>query len=136
MEEERFSKDFAIVKKLYKENKDLVKQVILFGSVAEGTQNEESDIDVLFVTRGNQAAKFNNRIRKVCAFRDLRIGKHVCIEDLQGYGGKPCHPQESYLHLLKIDECDLKDIGPIGHSVKRGKNITGLLNGKFSLRQI
>ena len=128
MEEERLSKDFAIVKELYKESKDLVKQVILFGSVAEGTWNEKSDIDVLFVTGENQTAKLNNRVRKVCKSRGLKIDRDVVLENLREYdclkSGK-----RSKVHLLHTQESMLHILEPIVNSVRRGKDITGELNG-------
>lgn len=123
MKEEMFSKDFAIVRKLYKESKDLVKQVVLFGSVAEGTWNEESDIDVLFVTRENQTAKFNNRVRKVCRSRGLKIGHDIVVEDLRGYNR--FYPEMRHrLHLLEAEVGSLSSNEPILSSVKKGIDIT------------
>ncbi|MCK5633189.1 nucleotidyltransferase domain-containing protein [bacterium] len=129
-------KEFNVIKDLYKSCEKEASEVILFGSVVEGTWNENSDIDVLFVAKKDKVTELDKSVRKACASRNLRIGDDVCIEDLQGYGGKSGFFQRSYLHLLKIDECDLKAIGPIGHSVKRGKNITELLYGNFPLRQV
>ena len=127
MNEEMFSKEFAIVKELYKENKDLVKQVILFGSVAEGTWNENSDVDVLFVTGENLTAKLNNRVRKVCKSRGLKIGRDVVLGSLGAYG---CinRKKGKGVHLLQAKESMLSTLCPIIDSVKRGKIITRELN--------
>lgn len=128
MNEEKFSKDFAIVRELYKESKDLVKQVILFGSVVEGTWNKKSDIDVLFVTGENMTEKLNNRVRRVCKSRGLKIGRGVVLENLREYDclklGK-----RSKVHLLYTQESMLHSSEPIVNSVGRGKDITGELNG-------
>lgn len=127
-------KQLNVLKDLYRSCEKEASEVILFGSIVEGGWNEQSDIDVLFVAKKDKSVELDKSIRKSCASRNLRIGEDVCIEDLQGYGHKLCRLHRSYLHLLKIDECDLKDMGPIGYSVKRGKNIMELLNGNFSLR--
>ena len=127
-------KELNVIKGLYKSCEKETSEVILFGSVVEGSWNEKSDIDVLFVAKKDKSTELDKSIRKACASRDLRIGEDVCIEDLQGY--IKFHPsQSSRLHLLKINESDLKNMGPISHSVKRGKNITELLNG-ISLRKM
>ena len=128
MNEETLSKDFTIVKEIYKRNKDLVKQVILFGSVAEGTWNEKSDIDVLFVTGENQITDFDNRLGKMCNVRGLIVGRDIGIEDLQGYNR--FYPEMRHrLHLLKAEVGDLGSNEPIFSSVKKGKDITKELDG-------
>lgn len=123
-----FLKDFAILRELYKECNDLVKQVILFGSLTEGSWNEKSDVDILFVAGKNQITDLNNRFGKVCSSRGLIIGRDIVVEDLQGYNR--FYPEMIHrLHLLKTEVPVLDSNEPIVKSVKRGRDITEELNG-------
>lgn len=120
-------KELNVIKDLYQSCKKEASEVILFGSVVEGSWNEKSDIDVLFVAKNDKVTELDKSIRKACASRDLRIGEDVCIEDLHDYSPLPYHGQHK-IHFLKATKDQLKSGGAILSSVNRGKNIMEVID--------
>jgi predicted nucleotidyltransferase len=71
------AKEFA--KKI---NSKYVKQVILFGSVARGDDDEDSDIDILIISSDNKKIeqKVKDEIFNILLSKDQLISAHVISE--------------------------------------------------------
>lgn len=70
---------------IVKENYDVV-AIILFGSYAKGTENEDSDIDIAVVTDDIKTDKFNEEVNLTLLRRkiDSRIEPHIIkVEDYE-----------------------------------------------------
>ena len=70
---------------IVKENYDVV-AIILFGSYAKGTENEDSDIDIAVVTDDIKTDKFDEEVKLTLLRRkiDSRIEPHIIkVEDYE-----------------------------------------------------
>lgn len=75
--------------KLVKELGDKIESIVLYGSVAKNTAHEDSDIDILIVTR-DEDKRLYDRISKIRTKIDLDNNTvttlvHVSIEEVERY---------------------------------------------------
>ena len=125
--------ELDIIKDMYESCKEETSEVILFGSAVDGSRNEQSDIDVLFVAKKGNISALDNSIRKACVSRDLKIGEEVRLEGLYDYGPSfyP-KPKTHKFHFLKATKDLLKSNDPtlssVLSSISNGKNIMEIIN--------
>jgi len=63
--------------------RDQVVSIILFGSVARGTNTPESDIDIALILRGKMNAETESRLSAFTADMGLRHDKLLSIVDIE-----------------------------------------------------
>lgn len=70
--------------RLYQVYKDKLKSVILYGSVARGTQTEDSDIDIMVLVEGNDAdlRMYDDKLGDVATDMSLKYLKVFSIIDV------------------------------------------------------
>ena len=122
-------KELNVIKDLYKSCEKEASEVVLFGSVVEGSWNEKSDIDVLFVAKKDKSTELDKSIRKACASRNLRIGVDVCIENLHNYT-TPFHRRRHKFHFLKATKDQLKSGEMVKESMLSDNRLRCLLQLK------
>ena len=54
--------ELSIIKDMYESCKEETNEVILFGSAVDGSWNEQSDIDVLFVAKKGRMSELNKNL--------------------------------------------------------------------------
>jgi len=76
--------------KLVKELGDRIESIVLYGSVAKNTAHEDSDIDILIVTRDEESKRLYDKISKIRTKIDLDHNTlttlvHMSNEELERY---------------------------------------------------
>jgi len=61
---------------------DLLKEIILYGSYARGTQTDESDVDIALMLNGKPSKKVNNAMIDCVASYELECGRVLSVIDI------------------------------------------------------
>jgi len=85
-----------IIKRLMPLNPD---KIILFGSYAYGTPNEDSDLDIL-VIMNNYKNKWDEKARIRKALSDIRISKDILVENEKFY---LTHSDDNWINTALYD---------------------------------